>query len=65
MVGKGSYLDDDKTGTSGVGTGEVNAGLVAGDVETLDGSALLERARGGEAEDGGNCKGGELHGECL
>jgi hypothetical protein len=57
------HLDDHKARAAGVGTCEVDIGLIAGDVETLDGSTLLERRRGGsgKAEDGGDGEGRQLH----
>ena len=60
-------LDDHEAGAAAVGGGEVDAGLVARNVEALDGGALLERggARGGDGEDGGDDEGGELHGGDL
>lgn len=58
-----SHLDDHKAGAAGVGSCEVDIGLVAGDVEALDGGTLLERRRGGsgKAKDGGDGEGRELH----
>lgn len=34
--GCGGYLDDDEAGAAAVGAGEVDVGLVIGDVEALD-----------------------------
>lgn len=58
-----SHLDDHKASSAGIGSCEVDIGLVAGDVEALDGSTLLERRWGGsgKAEDGGDGEGRELH----
>lgn len=63
---RGSHLDDHKASTAGVGSCEVDIGLVARDVESLNGSALLNLGSGsgrggGKAEDGSDGDGRELH----
>ena len=40
-----SHLDDDETGTAGVGPVEVHGPLVVRDVEALDGGSLLKGCR--------------------
>lgn len=57
------HLDDHKARAACVGTCEVDSGLVAGDVEPLDGGTLLDLgwSRCGKAEDGGDGEGRELH----
>lgn len=54
-----SHLDDHKAGAACVGSCKVDGGLIARDVESLNGSALLDLgwSRSGKAEDGGDGEG--------
>lgn len=66
---KEANLDHDETGTTVVGSPEVDIGLVSRDVKALDTSSTSVKLRGGSSEGsaggGGDGEEGELHLERL